>query len=118
MPENKFYVTLDPDSADSIAITSQCTHTPKSKVLRELIQDALRVRDIRETSLYLTREKRSGDFESELGRLFEVLPEFLSQTGKLNEKEFFTDENTYLLMALTIYLLDRVVPQLLSELEI
>jgi hypothetical protein len=119
MPENKFYVTLDPDSSEAIEIASQCTHTPKSKVLRKLITDGLMLKDIRETSLFLTREHRSGDYENELGRLTEDLSKMLSQTDdEFNEKDFFTDENTYLIFSLTIFLLDRVLPNVMSELEL
>ena len=118
MSNNRFYTTLDADTGEAVDLISFCYHKPKTKVLRELILEGLRVRDIRETSLYLTRENRTEEYESEIEKLIEVLSKFLSQTGELNEKDFFTDENTYLLFSMMIYLLDRVLPNLMSELEI
>jgi len=115
---NKFFVTLDADTGEEVDMISFCNHKPKTRVLRELIDDGIKLKDIRNTTMDLMREKRSEDFEAEAGKLIAVLPDFLSQTGDFNEKDFLTDDNAYLFFALTIYLLDSVIPKLLSELEI
>jgi hypothetical protein len=119
MPDNSHYVTLDPDSRHKINMISFNTHKSKNLVLKELITEGMRIRDMRESSLDRLREKRSEDYEGEMEKLIAFLPKLLCvKDDGIDENEFFNDEISYLIVALTIYLLDSVIPSLLSEVEI